>query len=168
MTIKIADVAEVLTEETDDVISDWYEQAVSVDSFDALQKLLNTVFSRFVHTPATTPHAYIVSALAALKFVDGSEQGNLNKETWQEVMFGLIQILSGEVDSPVGIVKYSSLMKPDGDKSVKIIPKKAWDWMQETAKISLVHPENENASSEFKAHWTDIAKGEIPFGFRVI
>lgn len=166
--VRIADVTEVVDFEKDPaILQSWYEEADLVQDFEGFQKLTERLLGRYSHTPGTTPYAFIVIALAALKMADGSEQGGLNEEQWTSVMWGILQTMTNTRDQPLRIMKFADLLDPKGWAAYTQIPPDVMEWLRQMAINCLVDPENAGQSEDVKAHWTGIAKGQAPFGLKV-
>jgi hypothetical protein len=166
--VKMAVATEVLDEEKDEeLIESWYEKAAEVEDFEGFQKFVERLLGRYSHTPGTTPAAYVAIALAALKLADGSEQGNINSDQWTKVMWGLVQVLTGTKGEPLRLMRYADLMYPGGLQGYLKIPAPVFDWMKNTAMVSIVDPATKGMEEAVVRHWEEIAKGQVPFGMTI-
>ena len=165
--IRLSDVSVVADPKDDATISRWYEAAGEVEDLEGFSKLVNGLLGGFCHEGGTTPHAYTVIALAALKLADRSEQGGIDQAGWNQVMWHLVQAMTGTKDEPLKLLRFMDLMYPTGFEEYKRIPAGVWDWMQNVAKAWLEDESLANEPEAVRKHWEGISRGEIPFSMIV-
>jgi hypothetical protein len=95
---------------------------------------------------------------------EGSEQGALTPEQQGKIMWNLVQILTGAKQEPMGLIKYTDLMFPNGWDRYGRIPVGVWEWMQGSAKVSLEDSGSAGQPVETLNHWKAIVEGKPPFG----
>lgn len=66
------------------------------------------------------------------------------------------------------MVRYANMLYPQYDHDfAKTIAPSTWEWLQEKAKANLAE-HDEHASGNVIDHWRAIARGKVPFGYKVV
>lgn len=159
----------VLDEETDrDVITQWREEAETVESVDAF---IDKLVTEYQHDYGTIVHACHSVMLAALNKLNRSEQGGITG--FQASCLGWVlvpKMFCIEDGTPLRLIDYSNMLYPQyADRFQKTISPDTWAFLQKEAEESEKDPNFiEHATSEVKSHIRAIREGHVPFGYTVV
>ena len=158
----------VITEK-DKVHEQWYEEAKKVTPA-TIGEFVRHLTEDYVHDYGTICYAVAAAAVAAAHAVDHSPTGGITGFQAGAIMWEFIDKWGAMDKGPKRMVCYENMLYPQyEDKFDKTISKETWEYLQKKAKEHLA--ENgalrQLTSSVVVQHWESIAKGIIPFGYRV-
>jgi len=156
-----------LDEETDRAtIDEWYREARTIDSPEALRQFAEHLVTAYRHDYGTICHAIAAAALAGAYAVENSPTGGITGFQSGAVMWQFIQEWTQE-PGPKRLVKYADLLYPQSVARLVSLSRSTSDWLQaqaqeklDTADVARVHP-------DVWAHWQQLAEGHIPAPFVV-
>lgn len=153
---------------------EWYKKALSRLTFEELPGFFNHIFNDFTHNQGTFSHALIAALLATAFSVDksmpSSKDLNLDLKHMSLINHAFTQLFLNS--GPCRIMQFFFMLFPENKfKFEKIIDEKVWNYLMDQAKMFLKHDlENkfQNIDPATRDHWTSIAKGNIPWGYKLI
>jgi hypothetical protein len=152
-----------ITEKDKDIIEGWVKQTDKV-TLDNLPAFLRELTQDYEHDYGTICHAVAIGAVAAAKAVNRSEQGGITGFQAGAVFWEFYKRWLHE-EGPARLVKYGNMLYPQyRDDFAKTISKDTWAWLQDEAKKNL---KDGKAAANILFHWESIARGKVPFGYKV-
>lgn len=154
----------VITEE-DGVQKEWYEQA-NKQTLETLPAFLNHLLNDYQHDYGTICHAITAGGIATMYAMNQHDQGGITGFQAGAIMWEFITNWNHSGNKTgMKLIDYDDLLYPQYEQKVdKIIPKATWDKLQEEA-IRLL--ETDSGVREVRAHWRDIKRGIVPFGYKI-
>lgn len=155
-----------ITEESKDVINQWYADA-DKQTIETLPDFMLHVLNDYGHDYGTIVHAITACSIAAAWAANNTKQGGITGFQAGALMWEFIRHWN-HTNNKCGmkLIDYDNMLYPQYEKHFqKIISPKQWEGLQNEAKRNL---ENSSiAHPEVKAHWQRIVDGEIPFGYTI-
>lgn len=145
---------------------EWFEEACHMKA-ENLPAFYEKMTHAYNHDYGTACHAVAACALAAAWAACGEDEAGLTGFQAGFVMWDFIKnwTKQGNVCG-LRLVDYDDMLYPQyWHKFEKTIPAGNWKCIQEKARENL--KEVSMAHDEVIKHWTRIADGEVPFGYRV-
>ena len=148
-----------------------YKKANDIKTKEDLDNLLNEILNSKEIDYGKIVYAMSGAMLGVARFIDRSEIGGITGFQagfigWEMVRDFLI------TDNKTGmrIIDYDKMLYPQHKEDFKkTISKHIWGNLQAQAKIYLkeIEEKKEHAHPKVIKHWKKIAKGKVPFGFKV-
>lgn len=154
--------------EKDDVHKAWFEEAKKV-TFDTLPAFMKRVMDDYEHDYGTVCHAIAACSLAAAWAANDMKgaRGGITGFQSGFVMWGFVQHWL-MIKGPMKLVKFEEMLFPQyEDQFDKTISKDTMKWLVEQAKEKLAG-DNEFMHADVLEHLKGVAKGLVPFGYRVV
>ena len=144
---------------------EWFEQASKIKTIDQLTDFINHVISDYDHDYGTACHAIGAAAVATAWY--GANVEGITGFQASFVMWDFIKYwIKNHNECGLKLVDYDDFLYPQYQyKFEKTIGKDVWSHIQEQAKKNL--ESNELACQEVRNHWMNIARGIVPFGYKV-
>jgi hypothetical protein len=142
----------------------WYDEArkqtnETIPSF--LQKLFE-----YNHDYNTICYACGAAAVAAATAIDNHSITGFQANA---IMWEFVTEWLQEQDKPMRLVKFENMLYPQYKSDFdKTILQETADWLISKAKEKLELYTDLAAHPDVLAHWKSLAKGELPFGYRIV
>ncbi len=145
---------------------EWFAEAKK-QTIETLPNFINHIMNDYEHDYGTICHAVSACALAAAWAADTSENGGITGFQAGFVMWDFIRQWSyTSNETGMRILNYDDMLFPQyADKFEKTIRKDTWTKIQDIAKENL--ETKTTAHPNVIAHWKNIVKGIVPFGYVV-
>jgi predicted metalloprotease with PDZ domain len=149
-----------ITEDDIDEINKWFDNSVnSIDSF------INTLDTEYYHDYGTIANAVAACAIQAARKMNNQNQGGISGFQAGAVMWIFIRRWMHK-EGPLKLLDFDDMLFPQyKDRFDKTISEETYRYLINKAKENL--ETRTDAAPEVKKHWEHIAKGEIPFGYRM-
>lgn len=146
---------------------EWFAEAKK-QTIESLPNFINHIMNDYVHDYGTVCHAVSACALAAAWAANASENGGITSFQAGFVMWDFIrQWCYTSNETGLRILDYDNMLYPQyaDTFTAKTIRKDTWNKIQDIAKENL--KTRISAHPNVIAHWENIVKGIVPFGFTV-
>lgn len=155
---------QAITEEQG-IHKEWYVQA-KTQTVDTLVDFVRHLTEDYQHDYGTICHAVAAAALAAAWAVERSPTGGISGFQSGVIMWEFIAEWQHLRGTPLRLVQFENMLYPQyADQFCTISPDTA-KWLREEAQKHLAADPSHMAES-VRAHMEVVAKGAIPFGYRV-
>lgn len=150
-----------------------YKKANDIKTKEDLDNLLNEILNSKEIDYGKIVYAMSGAMLGVAKFIDRSEIGGITGFQAGFVGWEMVKdFLIHDNKTSMRIINYDEMLYPQyKEKFKKTISKRTWECLQEQAKIYLKEIEekkgHEHAHPKIIKHWKKIAKGKLPFGYKV-
>lgn len=144
-----------------------YKKANDIKTKEDLDNLLNEILNSKEIDYGKIVYAMSGAMLGVARFIDRSEIGGITGFQagfvgWEMVKHFLITTNQ----TSMSIVDYDTMLYPQcKSRFKKVISKRTWELLQNRAKTLL--EESKDAHPKVIKHWKKIAKGKVPFGYKV-
>lgn len=159
------------------VQNEWYEAARDMKRAD-LHAFVDRLLDGYQHDYGTCVHSAVAAAVATMN-VFASELGITGFQAGGIALYTYGKFLS--IDGPYAVRQFNDMLYPQYHDKFTTISKETWDWLREQATERLAKGNetktytNEDgetitytdAHPNVWAHWQSIARGVVPFGYRV-
>lgn len=144
---------------------EWFEQTRKIETIDQLTEFIDHVISDYDHDYGTVCHAIGAAAVAAAWY--GANVEGITGFQASFVMWDFIKYwIKKHNECGLKLVDYDDFLYPQYQyKYDKTISRDVWMRIQEKAKNNL--ESEELACPEVRNHWTNIACGIVPFGYKL-
>lgn len=158
----------VLTEEgSGAVLKQWYAASESMTLAD-LPAFLALLTTEYKHDYGTIVHAITAAGLAAMRAVNRSPAGGISGFQASGVMWEFVKRWLHE-NGPLRLVMYDRMLFPQYEEDFdRTITPQVFKFLQIEASKNLAKAEHEPVDAKVLDHWKSIAKGQVPFGYRVV
>ena len=146
----------------------WYKDAQQ-QTLETLPAFLKNLTEEYEHDYRTICHAVTAAGLAAMHAVNKTPQGQLTQFQVGSIAWEFWRHWLKE-QSPIKMVKFRNMLYPEFEPLFeKTITAATWTYLQKEASIELGRAEhNPKYNRAWVDHWKSIAKGKVPFGFKVL
>lgn len=149
---------------------EWYKEA-NEQTLDTLMDFINHLMNDYYHDYGTICHAMAASMMATMWAIDHSDRGGITGFQASHVMWQVVRNICYRSNvTGLKITDYDDMLFPQyAYKFDKVMSSEQFAVLQSEAEKRL----KENEESEHKAHptvvahWTAIAAGIPPFGYRI-
>lgn len=160
----------VITEEMH-LEKEWFEQARK-QKLETLPEFMNHILNDYCHSYGTICHAIAACALAAAWAANHSDQGCITGFQSGAVMWDFVRQWEYRNNkTSLRIIDYDKMLYPQnkGYFEDRTIYQSTWKALQNEAKRRLDEMDlgKESAVDSVIVHWTNIANGVVPFGYKI-
>lgn len=149
--------------EKDGIQEQWYEQARG-QTLDTLSAFLKGLMDPYSHDEITLPHAATAGCLATIAAVHAHPEGGLTNGQ-NQLILGFFIRRWARIEGPAKIMSWAGLLNPANEEQMLGVPKDVALWLQKLAQQAL--DEIKYQGQFQKDHLEKMAKGELPWGYRV-
>lgn len=147
----------------------WYEDAKK-QTLETLPAFLNHIMEDYQHDYGTICHAITAGGIATMWALNNHKQGGITGFQAGAVMWEFIRNWQ-KTSNKTGLrlVDYDNMLYPQyKEQFEKTISEGTWSALQAEAKSNMAETENiDHVHPNVYDHWSSIASGKIPFGYRV-
>jgi len=142
----------------------WYEQA-RAQTLETLPSFLTSLLDPYSHDEVTLVHAMTAGCMGLISAMNAHPEGGLNPAQTQ-LLLGMFIRKWARIEGPAKIMSWAGLLDPRNEAQVMGIPKEVATWLTQCAQTAL----NDiiYKGQEQKDHLEKIAKGEMPWGLKIL
>ena len=160
----------VITEEMH-LEKEWFEQARE-QKLETLPEFMNHILNDYCHSYGTICHAIAACALAAAWAANHSDQGGITGFQSGAVMWDFVRQWEYRNNkTSLRIIDYDKMLYPQYKDYFegRTISQSTWETLQNAAKrlLNEIDTGEESAADSVIVHWTNIANGVVPFGYKI-
>ena len=150
---------------------EWFEQARK-QKLETLPEFMNHILNDYCHSYGTICHAIAACALAAAWAAGRSDQGDITGFQSGAVMWDFVrQWAYRNNKTSLRIIDYDKMLYPQYKDYFegRTISQSTWETLQNAAKrlLNEIDTGEESAADSVIVHWTNIANGVVPFGYKI-
>ena len=146
------------------ILDDWYERTNGM-TLETLPGFLKELTEVYEHDYGTIVHAIAAAALAAANAVEKSPQGGITGFQASFIPWKFFRKWN-RIESPLRLLDFDKMLYPQyEERFLKTISPSTWKWLQKEAKKRIA---TSKGAKRVVKHWKKIAKGKVPFGYKVV